>query len=446
MALTEFYCDPVDGSNLNAGSTTGNPLATYASGSWVAATGVFTVASGNPQSDGVAAGMFASVYPDGTTPATVFVGRVTAVDTTTITVSLTVKMGTAPTDGTSNRTLKVGGAWKGPNGTDTFPAGLFPDTLTNAAGDYNRLNLKNNAVCYPTVQVTWTRTDGKLLHIEGYATTPGDGGIAVIDAGGGAFTPWYTAGWSNQLSSTNYLHVRNNTGNYPLIYWGSQGAFYRCKASEAGQYGFSTTYQSLMECTAENVGKSVFGGGFSASYGSVFNFTTKNPIGSAGIGGYVGYPSVIGRCSSYGGLHGFTCGRGGIIEGCSVYRPSQRGFYMESTAVGAVIQNCIAEKCGYYAYSQIAGAHGRIVNCAHYDCTRLGTGSAALAAVVDIDPITLTRSPFRDPENLDFTPVTSECIGAGYTQYPLSDFVSGEVHLGAIAPRRMYRAAPIRGG
>src|SRR5439155_4988747 len=110
-------CCRSGGSNLNAGTRTGNTTVpgtsanlTYASGTWVQSTGVFTVASGNPVNDGVAAGDFASVYPDAAT-VTPFVGRVTTRDATTITVSLTAKMGTAPVDGTTNTTLKIGGAW-----------------------------------------------------------------------------------------------------------------------------------------------------------------------------------------------------------------------------------------------------------------------------------------------------------------------------------------------
>lgn len=67
-SFTEFCCRS-GGSNLNAGTRTGNTTVpgtsanfTYASGSWVSGTGVFTVASGNPQSDGVAVGDFVSVY------------------------------------------------------------------------------------------------------------------------------------------------------------------------------------------------------------------------------------------------------------------------------------------------------------------------------------------------------------------------------------------------
>lgn len=55
MAFKEFYCNS-SGSNLNAGDGTGAATATYAAGTFVRSTGVFTVASGNPVTDGVAVG------------------------------------------------------------------------------------------------------------------------------------------------------------------------------------------------------------------------------------------------------------------------------------------------------------------------------------------------------------------------------------------------------
>ena len=137
MAFTEFCCRS-GGSNLNAGTRTGNSTEpgtsadfTYASGSWVSSTGVFTVASGNPSTDGVAVGDFASVYADGAS-VTTLVGRVTAVSSTTVTVSTTAKTGTT-TDGTSNRTLRIGGAWQGPNGASGFPLNFLTNACTNSS-------------------------------------------------------------------------------------------------------------------------------------------------------------------------------------------------------------------------------------------------------------------------------------------------------------------------
>jgi len=171
MAFTEFCCRS-GGSNLNAGTRTGNSTEpgvaadlTYASGTWVSATGVFTPASGDPSAEGVAVGDFASVYADGAT-VTTLVGRVTAVSSTTITVSTTAKTGTT-TDGTSNRTLKIGGAWQGPNAADWFPISFISETLKNVAGYAPRINLKNDA----TYSVTAAGTvSNPRFDVQGYTT------------------------------------------------------------------------------------------------------------------------------------------------------------------------------------------------------------------------------------------------------------------------------------
>lgn len=182
MPFTEFYCRPSDGSNLNAGSEDAAAARlTYASGSWVQSTGVFTVASGDPVADGVVVGDFASVYADGST-VTGFVGRVTARTTTTITVSSSGASGTTPTDGTNNRTLKIGGAWKGPNGSEGFPFGFAASAMVAAAvGNRLRVNFKNNASYSITASLVDTLGGQRVF--QGYSSTPNDGGRFTIDGG-----------------------------------------------------------------------------------------------------------------------------------------------------------------------------------------------------------------------------------------------------------------------
>lgn len=188
MAFTEFCCRS-GGSNLNAGTRDGSSTEpgttadfTYASGNWVASTGVFTVASGDPASDGVAVGDFASVYADGSTE-TGFVGRVTARDATTITVSLSAKAGTAPTDGTGDRTLKIGGAWQGPNGASGFPYTIVGFALKNTSNNELRINIKNESTYNVTAAITNTIANGPFT-VQGYTASYGDGGKFTLDGGG----------------------------------------------------------------------------------------------------------------------------------------------------------------------------------------------------------------------------------------------------------------------
>jgi hypothetical protein len=184
--FTNFCCRS-GGSNLNAGTRTGSDTVpgtsadfTYASGNWVASTGVFTVASGNPSGDGVAVGDFASVYANGATE-TGFVGRVTARDATTITVSLTVKAGTAPTNGTGDRTLKVGGAWRGPNSTTLFPLKFIATALKDTTGRFPRVNFKNDVV-YEIYSpgATYVNSAPAQITWQGFSSAYGDFGRAEM--------------------------------------------------------------------------------------------------------------------------------------------------------------------------------------------------------------------------------------------------------------------------
>ena len=232
MPFTEFCCRS-GGSNLNAGTRTGNSTEpgtaadfTYASGNWVAATGVFTVASGNPSTDGVAVGDFASVYADGST-VTGFVGRVTARDTTTITVSLTAKAGTAPTDGTGNRTLRIGGAWLGPNGTSGFPMNFVTNTLTNASGDFPRVNYKSDQTMSITANISTVNAD--TTH-QGYTTSYGDLGKAILrgPTTGAAFNLIGTTVGAN-ASLIDFDCAQNGaTGSSGGVFWNGTGQVVRC--------------------------------------------------------------------------------------------------------------------------------------------------------------------------------------------------------------------------
>lgn len=207
MAFTEFYMQTT-GSNLNAGSTNADAASlTYASGSWVQSTRVFTVASGNPVTDGVAVGDWVSVYPDGNT-VTPFIGQVTARDATTITISSTISMGTAPTNGTANRTLKVGGAWANflsLGSGSPFISGNVPLSM--------RINCKAGTYSHTssTISCSAGTTGQNALHIRGYRTAIGDLDDETVDSlTGGVDLPLVTFTTGRiVISGTGAVYVSN---------------------------------------------------------------------------------------------------------------------------------------------------------------------------------------------------------------------------------------------
>lgn len=184
MAYTEI-CVRSGGDNLNAGTLDGSatetpttPRNTYQNGSWVSGTRVFTVASGNPSTDGVTAGMYASVYLDGGTPPNVtnYCGRISAVAATTITLTTAVA-GTAPTT-SGSITLRVGGAWAGPSATSGFPFTMSNvGNLSISLNTQIRVNIKNDQTYAITAAISSVMN---TVTVEGYTSAYGDGGRATI--------------------------------------------------------------------------------------------------------------------------------------------------------------------------------------------------------------------------------------------------------------------------
>jgi hypothetical protein len=117
MAFTEFYISTL-GSNLNGGSSnTANAKFTCVNAQWNTASFNFTPADGQNPSGNVNVGDFASIYPDGSAVG-VYIARITAVANLAngnISVSSGNAAGASPTNGATNRSIKVGGAWRGPS-------------------------------------------------------------------------------------------------------------------------------------------------------------------------------------------------------------------------------------------------------------------------------------------------------------------------------------------
>ena len=369
MAFTEFCCRS-GGSNLNAGTRTGSSTEpgtsadfTYASGSWVSATGVFTPASGDPSADGVAVGDFASVYADGAT-VTTLVGRVTAVSSTTITVSTTAKTGTT-TDGTSNRTLKIGGAWKGPNAADWFPISFISQTLKGTAGYAPRINLKNDA----TYSVTAAGTvSNPRFDVQGYTTAYDDRGRAsILGPGTGASFTMLTLGGgehyladliigdngstgvgggllaSSGLETIERVTTRNIRG-HGLQTGGGGGNFSEIEIYNCGQASAYTGFNG-----SGNLSRVI---AFGCPGGDGFQFLSGTAVltdciafsnGQCGFNSPSGTNVQFRNCDAWSnGSHGFVLYRNTFVENCNAIKNGGYGFSSTYTAekTSAIIRNC----------------------------------------------------------------------------------------------------------
>ncbi len=184
-AFTEFYCDPVNGNNVNGGSDSGSPSMsdTAGTGSWTSTTNVYVSVA---TTGTVAVGQFMSIYTGAETKAD-YTARITTVtggsgSAWTITVSSTAVSGTKPTTGATYK-AQVGGAWLGPNAAVNFPLDILAAAMTNSAGNKPRLNLKNNGTYSITASILPSSAINSMVRIEGYTSSAGDGGRAIIDGG-----------------------------------------------------------------------------------------------------------------------------------------------------------------------------------------------------------------------------------------------------------------------
>jgi len=181
---TKFYTTP-QGSNTNSGSTTNqHALFSFANGNWDGNSNFICAAT--PDLSGVTAGMWAAIMDDGVTNAPYFARIVTVNDgTDTITILEQSGSGTKPASGATGKTLNIGGALRGPTGTDMTPFGVFGGNMTNASGHPLLVNMKGDmseAADY-IIQGPLTHNKGGFFRVEGYTNDPGDIRAAVLAAG-----------------------------------------------------------------------------------------------------------------------------------------------------------------------------------------------------------------------------------------------------------------------
>ncbi len=435
MAFTEFCCRS-GGSNLNAGTRTGNSTEpgtsasfTYASGTWVQSTGVFTVASGNPSTDGVAAGDFVSVYPDAATVG-VFVGRVTLVTSTQITVSLTAKAGTAPVDGTTNTTLKVGGAWKGPNAASAFPFGFVQSTLTNVAADAPRVNFKNDAQY--NITAAMTHANAGPITWQGYTTAYGDYGRATIDGGtsGSSYILLNFTGVDQRILDLIFAH-NGATGQSNALGTGASRLLYaRCVVHDVRGHGWFFSQNDLIcvecegyACNANNTGGL---GAFTSGGGRnlFLRCIAHDNSGSNADGFFFNGGTAINCIAETNGRAGFNCNGaaiGYLLSGCDAYNNGADGIKLSGASSFELhhIENCnLVKNTGYGINGSGSGIkHGTIINCGFGSGTQVNTSGQtnALNSMEVLGSITYAANvtPWVDPANGDFRITLAAAKGAG---------------------------------
>jgi hypothetical protein len=417
MAYTEMYCNASTGSNMSGGSDEStSPPYSATNGGWNSGTGVFTPTSGDPSAvSPTLVGQMASVFTDGaTTP--VFVGRVTAVSSTTVTVSTSAKSGTAPTTAASGISINVGGVWKGPNGTDQFPLNFVGSAQTNAAGEKIRINMKGGTNYAVTAAVTASLPG----IIQGYTTTAGDGGRATIDGGtsGASYSPLTLTG-SNMVLADMIVQNNGATGSAVGLTVSAAAIVSRVVVNNVRGPGFQTssgTSTRFVECEsyANNASNTATAGGFQLTNSCmVLRCIAHDNTGSNSTGFELGAAGIVAiDCiSDTNGGHGFnTTSNGDSIINCVAYNNGGSGILIGGNT-SQFIENCILVSNALFGINGSGSTRfGIINNCAFYSNTSGATGNVGGFTVTG--SITLTGDPFAGASTGDFDLNNTASAGA----------------------------------
>jgi hypothetical protein len=457
---TDFFCDPVNGSNMNGGGLASgaepSAAAVYSAtnGGWNNSTGVFTPTSGNPSLT-VTVGDFASVFPDGaTTP--VFVGRVTARGATTVTVSKVFAQGTGPTTSASGRSINVGGRWKGPNAASGFPFSFLDGSLTNVTGNFPRINLKNNGTYSVTASIACNVSSP--IFYQGYSSTAGDLGRATISGptAGASFILLNVGGvsFSRYLTLLDLLFKNNGaTGNADgLSLAGGVCSVRRCVAQDFRGNGI--LLQSAASAPSGWVFSEceVFGANQSATsaYGGIKVLNSRGNDfvrcyihDNTGFGiGLFDFEQFIDRCviesNTIDGIYqsddGSLWDAGSVfISACDLYNNGRDGLRCDAQNFNTQIfgENSNFVKNAGYGVNVVAlpAVCGALVNCGYgsgADANTSGTTNgllSATSAVIETGAVTYSSptNPYNAPTTGDFRISASAAKGTGRGTFVQTD-------------------------
>ncbi len=432
-AYTEFFCDPSTGSNLNGG---GNEYAvkTYVSktsgGGWNSGTGVFVVASGAPDSDGVAVGNFASVYVTAGATVATFIGRVTARDSTSITVSLTAVSGSPPaTDATGGATtIKLGGKWKGPNAAQAFPFNFMAATMTDSAGDVPRANLVAGTY---TITTGMTHTLAGPARFQGYTSSAGDGGRAIIDGTGiGSGVTMLNISGSN-CDFADLTVANNGTSGSTNGFTCSvaENTFIRCVAHDIRGSGFNITAQATLEAceayTCNTSNTATVGGFLTTGTGGLLirciahdNSTNTNCHGFVATGASF-YIGCIADTNGGSGYLNTVTSTSSYYQSDAYNNTSDGITFTGASAASFFIENCNFFKNGGWGINSSGSSvrNGKIANCVFGAGTQIntsgdttGTGGMNITGSITYAS---NATPYSAPTTGDFD-ITGTTKASGY--------------------------------
>lgn len=361
MAFTQFYIQPTNGSDLNAGSTTAAVLVSYAGGTFVRATGVFTVATGDPVADGVVAGDWVSIYTTAGATTTKCVAKCLSRTTTTITVDVATDFYGAAANVSETgaaATAKVGGPHASPTPWNSTGFGG-----TNVPAS-TCINIKRATYTRPSANDTYSINGLTTapLWFRGYNTTPGDCDLDPTLAKPElvliATFQQTTSGAHQVWSSIRLTGIRSGT------LWTASGAL-------------MTALRCQVENTSANAAAIAVTNSVTTARWLYCWFSTQTTGTTTGVVSTGSEGLFIGCVAAFGGIAGFNLTNGGTCHSCIALNNTGAGFRSTSATSRVVLLNCTVYNStsdGIQFTATLTGGFQAVIGCALWVCGTSGTG------------------------------------------------------------------------
>lgn len=443
MAFTEFVCRS-GGSNLNgggiaAGTEPGTSAAYTCTNSNWDGTSSFTPTDGSTPASSVTVGDFASVYNDGATVA-VYVARVTAVAAGAngaITLSTTAKSGTAPTSSATARTIKVGGAWKGPNAAEAFPFGFITAALANSGGNQPRVNLKNDAQYNVSSSVAHSLAGP--VTFQGYTSSFGDLGKFTVDGSTNAIVLLNLTGTQNHLIDCIGQNNGSTGVNDGIVVGGGRSLALRVVANNIrgnGLKGGGAAVAKAIECETFACNSSNTSGNAGIASFECIRCSSHDSAGS-NTSGFVNCTTLEDCISDSNGLNGIRITTGFPliqIRSCDFYNNAGSGILLSNGSGLVVVDNSNFIKNGAYGIDVAQSSIDVLMqNCGFGAGTQANTSGQknTVASTVVIESGTVSYAndvtPWVDPANGDFRINLGAAKGAGRGTFTQTTPMTGAV-------------------
>ncbi len=305
------------------------------------------------------------------------------------------------------------------------------NALKDGSADAPRINIKNDGTYAITLSITLTA--GPYV-IQGYSSSPGDGGRATFD-GGTSLINLINDNGSGSLVIADLILQNNGASSTTdgLFIQGTHSLLLRCVVNNVRGSGFNVAADNLiLECEAYTCNKSntAGSGGFLiASNCWISNCVSHDNTGSNNDG-FISATGAINntfeRCiSDSNGRNGFTTQPSNewiVLDQCDAYNNGTDGYTNLNTTVASqvVIKNCNFIKNGGWGINSTITSgrwRGYIMNCG------FGSGSQANSSGTTnkTDSIAILNSvtyasgvtPWVDPVNGNFSINLLAAIGAG---------------------------------